>query len=58
MAEDLLNEFPSRISSLKLIPSDGGRFEVAVDDQLIFSKRLAGRHAEYGEIAAAIRQQR
>lgn len=57
MAEDLLNEFPSQISSLTLIPSDGGRFEVTVDDQLIFSKRLSGRHAEYDEIAAAIRQQ-
>lgn len=57
MAEDLLNDFPSQISSLTLIPSDGGRFEVAVDDQLIFSKRLAGRHAEYDEIATAIRQQ-
>lgn len=57
MAEELLNDFESKISSLALIPSDGGRFEVTVDDQLIFSKRLTGRHAEYDEIAAAIRRQ-
>lgn len=58
MAEQLLTEFESRIRSLALIPSEGGRFEVTVDDQLIFSKQLTGRHAEYDEIAAAIRQQR
>lgn len=58
MAEQLLTEFESRIRSLALIPSEGGRFEVTVDDQLIFSKQLTGRHAEYDEIAAVIRQQR
>ena len=38
-----------------LVPSDGGRFEVTVDDRLIYSKLQTGRHAESGEIAGLIR---
>jgi selenoprotein W-related protein len=33
-----------------LIPSDGGRFEVMLDDQMVFSKKQLGRHAEDGEV--------
>lgn len=32
-------------------PSSGGRFEVIVDDDLIYSKKALGRHAEAGEIS-------
>jgi selT/selW/selH-like putative selenoprotein len=35
---------------VELIPSSGGRFEVTVDDKLIFSKAKLKRHAEKGEI--------
>lgn len=37
-------------AEVELIPSDGGRFEVAVDGKLIFSKKQLKRHAEKGEI--------
>lgn len=39
------------IKSLTLLPSSGGRFEVMVEDELIYSKKATGRHANPGEIA-------
>jgi selenoprotein W-related protein len=37
------------------VPSSGGVFEVDVDDDRIFSKETLGRHAEDGEVLAAVR---
>ncbi len=42
------------ISSWKLIPATGGVFDVWVNGELIFSKKEVGRHAEPGEVRAAI----
>lgn len=42
------------IGSWQLRPSKGGVFEVTVNDELIFSKKALGRHAEPGEIKALI----
>jgi len=55
LAKDLIGAFEMDIASLALIPSDGGRFEVRVNDALIFSKKQAGRHAEANEVAGLIR---
>ena len=33
------------------MPSSGGRFEVRVGADLVYSKKATGRHAEAGEIA-------
>jgi selenoprotein W-related protein len=49
MAE-LLKAREETIASIRLVPSDGGRFEVTVDGELVFSKVKAGRHAEPGEV--------
>jgi len=49
MAE-LVKRYESKIDSIYLIPSDGGKFEVNVDDKLVYSKLQTGRHAESGEI--------
>ena len=38
-----------------MIPSGGGVFEVTLDDRLVFSKRVTGRHARPGEIIALLR---
>ena len=38
------------------MPSDKGRFEVTLDDELIFSKAALGRHAEPGEVAGIARE--
>jgi selenoprotein W-related protein len=53
----LLKEFESKISAIRIIPSDGGRFEVSVDGELIYSKLSTGRHAEPGEVMAIFRKQ-
>ena len=49
MAE-LLKQYEDQIESVALVPSDGGRFEVSIDGELIFSKLNVGRHAQPGEV--------
>jgi selenoprotein W-related protein len=53
----LLKEFEAKIESIRLVPSEGGRFEVSVDGKLIYSKLATGRHAEPGEVAGIFRKQ-
>ena len=48
--DELLKDYEHLIESVALIPSDGGRFEVSVNGELIFSKLQLKRHAETGEI--------
>lgn len=55
MVGKLLEEFEHSISTLGLIPGRGGVFEVTVDGDLVYSKKATGRHAEYEEVAAPIR---
>ena len=54
MAE-LVREFEPEIDSITLVPSDGGRFEVSVNEKLIYSKLETNRHAEPGEVAGLVR---
>ena len=44
------------IKDIELLPSSKGRFEVTLDDELIFSKASLGRHAREGEVAALVRE--
>ena len=50
MAEALVNTFKPivggrhPIESVHLIPSGNGRFEVTLDDQLVYSKAATGKH--------------
>ncbi len=53
MAE-LLKARESEIGSIHLLPSDGGRFEVSVNGDLVFSKLKLGRHAEAGEVLGLV----
>lgn len=50
MTDSLLSRWGRSISSLELVPSGGGRFEVTLDGDLIFSKLELKRHAEPGEV--------
>ena len=50
LAGGLLKDYEHVIESVTLIPSDGGRFEVSVNGELIYSKIQTKRHAEAGEI--------
>jgi selenoprotein W-related protein len=47
---ELLKNFEAELASVRLVPSDSGRFEVSVEGELVYSKIRTGRHAEPGEI--------
>lgn len=53
---DLLKEFEPRISLWELIPSGGGRFEVSVDGELVYSKLQTGRHTNSQELRPLLKQ--
>jgi len=41
---------------VSLVPSDGGRFEVSLNERLVYSKLQTRRHVEPGEIAGLVRK--
>lgn len=38
------------------MPGESGRFEVTIDDELVYSKAATGRHAEPGEVVELARR--
>lgn len=56
MVTKLLDEFEFDLDTVTLVPSSGGVYEVTAGDELIFSKKTLGRHAEYDEVADQIRE--
>jgi len=56
LAAELLDKYRFNIETLTMIPSGGGRFEIIVDDDLVYSKKATGRHAEPGEIAGLFQE--
>jgi selenoprotein W-related protein len=50
----LMNE-PHPIAEIVLIPSKGGRFEVTVDGELVFSKAATGQHTTNEFIVEQVR---
>ena len=56
MVAQLLGEFEHKIDSVTLIPSRGGVFEVTADEDLIYSKKATGRHAEYEDVGVPMRE--
>lgn len=55
LANDLLKQYEHEIEGLTLVPSDGGKFEVSVNDRLVFSKLQTHRHAEPGEVPGLVK---
>ena len=43
-------QYPDIISDIDVIESDGGAFEIKVNEDLIYSKLETGRHADPPEI--------
>ena len=43
-------ELEAQIETINLIPSSGGRYEIMVNDDLVYSKKSLNRHAEPGEV--------
>ncbi|MFA6178477.1 MAG: SelT/SelW/SelH family protein [Candidatus Methylopumilus sp.] len=55
MAQELLTTFEADIASLSLVPGGGGIFEVRLNGQVLFSRKLAGRFPESKELKQLIR---
>jgi selenoprotein W-related protein len=56
LANELLNNFEPEIKSITLIPSEGGRYEVTVNDKLVYSKLQTERHADPGEVIGLVKE--
>lgn len=56
LTDELLKNYEHLIEAIKLIPSEGGRFEVTVNGQLLYSKLATHRHAEPGEVLGLVRK--
>ena len=56
LAEELLKQYEHLVESLVLLPSDGGKFEVTVNGELLYSKLANHRHAEPGEVLGLVRK--
>jgi selenoprotein W-related protein len=56
LTSEILNEreLEFYIGNWTIVPDKGGKFEVEVNGELVFSKHQLDRHAEPGEIRAAI----
>ena len=52
--DEILDQYQPQVREITLVPSRGGVFEVQVDGKLLFSKVALKRHAEPGEVLAAI----
>jgi selenoprotein W-related protein len=50
LTEQILKAFKQDIEAFTLIPSGGGRFEVTLDGDLVYSKVQEKRFPEYAEI--------
>ncbi len=55
LAQEVLLTFGARIGEIALIPGSGGRFEVRLDGEVLFSRHPHGRFPEPREIKELIR---
>ncbi len=56
MADHLVRQFKQNIEELTLLPSDGGRFEIKVNDEMIYSKLSTGQFPDNLTIEQEVRQ--
>lgn len=54
--DELLKHYEHLIDTITLVPSDGGKFEVTVNGNLLYSKLEVHRHAEPGEVLGLVRK--
>jgi selenoprotein W-related protein len=54
--DELLKHYEHVVETITLVPSDGGKFEVSVNGQLLYSKLETHRHAGPGEILGLMRK--
>jgi len=56
LTDHLVKQFKQQIEELALLPSDGGRFEVRIDDELVYSKLESGEFPDNRSIEQAVRE--
>jgi len=56
LTDELLKNYEHVIETITLVPSDGGKFEVTANGQLLYSKLETHRHAEQGEVLGLVRK--
>ena len=56
LADELLKNYEHVIEAITLLPSEGGRFEVTVNGQLLYSKLETHRHAALGEVLGLVQK--
>lgn len=55
LAQELLNTFGQDLGEVALQPGTGGIMEIRLDDELIFSRKEAGRFPESKELKQLVR---
>lgn len=55
LAQELLTTFEQDLAAVSLAPDTGGKFEVRLDGQMIFSRKDQGRFPESKELKQLIR---
>jgi selenoprotein W-related protein len=56
MAQELLTTFPDDVYGILLIPSEvSGRYQISIDDILIFDRKREGRFPEIKELKQLVR---
>jgi selenoprotein W-related protein len=56
LMDELLKHYEHLVETITLVPSEGGKFEVSVNGQLLYSKLETHRHAEPGEVLGLVRK--
>jgi selenoprotein W-related protein len=54
--DELLKHYEHLIETITLVPSDGGKFEVSVNGELLYSKLETHRHAGPGEVLGLVQK--
>jgi selenoprotein W-related protein len=55
LAQELLTTFEADLTSVSLSPGTGGVFDVRLNDEIIFSRKAAGRFPESKELKQLVR---
>jgi len=50
LTEQLIVKYKAKIQKLTLVPSDGGRFELTIDGDLVYSKLQTGKFPEWAQL--------
>jgi selenoprotein W-related protein len=56
LAGELLSRWAPVMRTVELVSGSGGRFEITLDGELLFSKKQAGRFPKPGEVTRLFEQ--